>query len=167
MILIRVILTIGFTSIFIGCASIISGYYQEITINSNPCGALITVLSEKGDVKLENETTPIILELPRGNKYFTLKIIKEGYKPNEIILVRTINGWVFGNVIFGGIIGIAIDFYTGAAYSFLPDNIFVNLEKDMSTSKDADYVLIYEALAKVGWKCHPERSEGSQFCITS
>lgn len=47
----------------------------------------------------------------------------EGYLPYEATFSRKLNTWVFGNIVFGGLIGLAVDAATGAIYTLTPDQI--------------------------------------------
>lgn len=96
-----------------GCSTIIKGSKQNITINSNPAQATIYV-----NGKLYGKT-PAIARLERRNNHF-VKIELDGYKPYETTLQRKFNGWIFGNIVFGGVLGIIIDAATGSMYSLSP-----------------------------------------------
>lgn len=121
---ILMILTLFFVFIVLtGCATVISGRTQEIGVSSSPSGAKVFVNGQ------EKGITPIALKLSRKDKH-VIKIQLEGYKPYEVVLVRKINGWVLGNILIGGLIGLAVDAITGAIYKLEPDNISVKLERD-------------------------------------
>ena len=124
-----------------GCASIIHGSQQDVRVVSNPAGAVVRV-------NLNNmaTTTPGVLTLDRKEIGYALTFEKQGYKPVEVSLRRTLDGWVFGNIIFGGIIGIVIDFSSGSAYKLTPSEVEVALgEKSASiknTGKDSLLVFV-------------------------
>ena len=103
------------------CASIVSGSKQNINFNSTPSGATVWV----DDVNLG--VTPVIAQLERIKKKQKDKIELQGYKPYELILNRKTNGWIWGNILFGGIIGIIIDASSGAMYRLTPDQIEAQL----------------------------------------
>ena len=107
-----------------GCASIIHGAVQSVQVKSNPSGAVVRV-------NLNNmaTTTPSVLTLDRKEVGYVLTFEKEGYKPVEVSLRRTLGGWVFGNIIFGGLIGIVIDFSSGSAYKLTPGEVDVALSQ--------------------------------------
>lgn len=99
-----------------GCATIVSGRSQKVFIGSDPDNAAVTV----------NESqykTPCTILLDRTVPEYRILIEKEGYLPYKVIVNRTTNGWVFGNIIFGGIIGVVIDVVSGSCYSFSVDKI--------------------------------------------
>jgi hypothetical protein len=55
--------------------------------------------------------------------------VLDGYQPYETVLTRKTSGWVAGNIVLGGLIGLAIDFATGGAYILSPEQINAELEK--------------------------------------
>lgn len=101
----------------IGCASIMSGTNQNVSVQSKPDGAKATFYNRKGEA-VSSQQTPFMISLKRFEKY-KLKIEKEQYEPLEVQLKKGLNGWYVGNVIFGGIIGLLIiDPGTGAMWSY-------------------------------------------------
>ena len=102
-----------------GCATIISGRMQNLPVTSNPSGAIVTMKGTK-------QQTPCTLVLDRRESVYELIVEKEGYEPVTVVLKKGINGWVFGNIILGGIIGIVIDIATGSASAFKPSEVEVN-----------------------------------------
>ena len=70
----------------------------------------------------------------RKNHLLLLRI--DGYQPYELPLKRKLDGWVFGNLVIGGIPGIAIDFLTGSIYRLTPRDIYPTLTINSSTGSD-------------------------------
>jgi hypothetical protein len=99
-----------------GCASIVSGRNQDVHITSNPPGAHVE--SETG----VSVTTPGEITLVR-NKPHTLVARYGDAEPQQVELRSDLNGWVFGNILFGGIIGAVIDFASGASGKLTPDAV--------------------------------------------
>jgi len=117
------ILTLGLFGLLItSCATIMQGTTQDIGVSSSPIKATVKL---DGVIKGE---TPLTLEIKR-KKGGTIRIEKEGYEPAEIILTKKMSGWVFGNIIFGGIPGLIIDLVAGGTYQLKPESINVNLTK--------------------------------------
>ena len=108
------------------------GGRRKVTINSNPSGATVTVVNEAGQ-SVETATTPAVVRLERGNGYFkgqhyTVKFDLPGYYPSEMEINPTLNGWYFGNILFGGAIGIVIvDPLTGSMWTLSPRHVDWNL----------------------------------------
>ena len=105
----------------IGCATIVHGGRQKIPVKSTPSGATVTI----NKIRVN---TPGVIKLSRFEPTAVLRFEKEGYEPVEVTLVRTMDGWIWGNVAIGGIIGVAIDFATGAAYQLSPNQVNVTLK---------------------------------------
>lgn len=130
---IAVVMAISFSN----CASIIHGPMQSVDISSQPSGAKITIndqfmgttpktfsLRRKGYMKGE----------PKRNKEYVAKIELDGYYPYELKIKRQMDGWFLGNLLFGGVIGIAIDAGNGAMYKLNPDQIIAQLKSEGSNS---------------------------------
>ena len=118
-----------------GCATIISGKNQEIQISSTPAQAQVKVerVSGGGLVSAWQGTTPATASLARKYEYL-LTVSLEGYHPVEMSLESGSNGWVWGNLLFGGIIGLIIDFSNGAAKKINPGEIQIDLVTVASSS---------------------------------
>ena len=112
----------------VGCASIFSGGGKKVTINTTPPGAKVTIYDKSGKVVSTNQT-PTVVRLDRSQGYFDpqeyrIVIEKSGFKPTEVRVRATINGWYFGNLLIGGVIGMVIvDPMTGAMFTLSPDHI--------------------------------------------
>jgi hypothetical protein len=52
-----------------------------------------------------------------------VKIELPGYMPYETNLIRKVDGWIAGNIVFGGLIGLAVDAITGGMYKLTPEQI--------------------------------------------
>jgi len=108
------------------CATIIHGTSQDVSVSSNPSNAKVTVGGK------EVGRTPIITDLKRKDKHI-VKIELEGYQPYEIGITRKVSGWIAGNILFGGLIGLAVDAISGGMYKLSPDQITAEL-RDAGTS---------------------------------
>jgi hypothetical protein len=112
------------------CATIVSGSTQSVKFRSNPPGAHVVMEPPYLDAKKKEETftTPNEKALSRKSAY---KVVfeKPGYKSvTRYIQNGEMNGWVWGNILFGGLIGILVDWSTGAMNSLDPVELTVNLE---------------------------------------
>lgn len=128
------------TLLITGCASIIDGGTKTVTIKSTPTGAKVTVVNEKTKEAVASGVTPAALVLKRDNGFFQnasyrVSIEKDGHKPYELLVQSTLNGWYFGNLLFGGLIGmIIVDPATGAMWTFQPSEYNATLVTAGSTS---------------------------------
>ena len=103
-----------------GCATIVTGTTQPITITSEPTGATVTV----GGNRL---ITPATVELSRKHDA-TIVVEKEGYEAQQIVLKRKLQGWTFGNILLGGPVGLVVDAVSGGLVAFKQDTVFFDLE---------------------------------------
>ncbi|HRD55221.1 MAG TPA: PEGA domain-containing protein [Parachlamydiaceae bacterium] len=111
------------------CATIMHGSRQTIGISSNPACARIFV----DNTYYGN--TPMMTKLTRKDNHM-VRIELEGYYPYETILTRQLSGWVFGNIVFGGVIGVAVDAITGGIYRLTPEQIEANLLQPVAQNKN-------------------------------
>lgn len=103
-----------------GCATIFHGKSQTINVTSDPPGGLVTV---GGNTFL----TPAQITLRRDSDY-TLIATKQGYQDGTGSLERSVDWYTFlGNIIFGGLIGWAIDFSSGSAYELSPETVTIRM----------------------------------------
>jgi hypothetical protein len=99
-----------------GCATIMNGSRQNISVNSNPSGATVFVDGQQVGI------TPASLNLARKQSH-VVRIVLDGYQPYEMAMTRGTSGWVWGNLAFGGLIGLVVDASTGSLYKLSPEQI--------------------------------------------
>jgi hypothetical protein len=103
-----------------GCASIISGRHAEVAFDSYPANAHVTIRDNSGR-QVAALKTPGVVSLKRNRRFFmparyTATIESPGCQPADVPLRSTINPWILGNVIVGGLPGLVVDTATGAAW---------------------------------------------------
>lgn len=94
------------------CASIVTKKSQEVNFKGIPG----TVIIDKDKNKLITEIGSNGFGVGKFSKQLKKKTIeakKDGYKPREYEMGTKIQGWFWGNLLFGGIPGMAIDAATG------------------------------------------------------
>ena len=120
-----------------GCASIVSNSSYPVTIHSNPSGAQITV-SEAGGRIIHQGTSPAKITLDAGDGYFgsaayVVEASLPGYPTRRMEVSASLDGWYFGNLLFGGLIGFFIvDPLTGAMWC-LDESVVVELGDKLSS----------------------------------
>jgi hypothetical protein len=127
-----------------GCASIVSHSSGPVALKSTPAEADFTITNKKGE-KIHTGTTPATVTLTSGAGYFggetyNVTFDKNGYQDKAGTVDTEINGWYWGNFLFGGLIGfLIIDPATGAMWR-LPESYHADLlfEK-VKTSGDASH----------------------------
>ena len=116
-----------------GCATIMNGDMVNVPVYTTPSGATVVINGAK-------YTSPTTVTVPRGKGDFKLHIEKEGYEPVDIMLTQSVDGWLWGNILFGGLIGLAVDFITGDAYDLDPELVSATLN-GVNVSKTSDGAL--------------------------
>ncbi len=115
-----------------GCATILGGgSSQPLSLSSTPSDARYTITSSSG-VEMGGGAIPATIRLPRKNEY-QVNISLAGYETRTLAVTKGINGWIWGNLVIGWILGFAIDFLTGSAYKLEPALINVSLERGDET----------------------------------
>jgi hypothetical protein len=123
-----------------GCATIMHGAHQDVGISSSPTNASVAV-----DQKPVGHT-PVIASLGRGDNHI-VRIEFVGYQPYEATLTKKVSGWVWGNIVFGGLIGLAVDAISGGLYNLTPEQINGTLAHQLGSTtitKDGIYVVLVQ-----------------------
>jgi len=98
------------------------GTSQSIGFSSRPTGAEVTINNEP------RGSTPIIVDLKRKDHHI-IRITMDGYESYETTITRGVSGWVVGNLVFGALVGLAVDAISGGLYRLKPDEISAELQK--------------------------------------
>jgi len=140
-----------------GCATVMTGKYQNIPVTSEPPG--IEVMSSTG----VSITTPGSFKLVR-NKDYTLFAEYSGCKPQQKELKHKLQGSFWTNTLIWGVTSGAVDLASGASDELLPKKVHFDftsagqaaasrqqsyLESNSDTSEDVRFAILNE-LAKKG-----------------
>ena len=108
-----------------GCASIVGDSQYPVAIASEPAGAAFELRDQTGRM-IDSGVTPHTVTLKSSAGYFqraeySVLMKKPGYADQTVPIHASISGWYWGNIVFGGLIGLfAVDPATGAMYK-LPE----------------------------------------------
>lgn len=122
------------------CASIVSKSSYPIHIKSNPTEARI-IITDRDGIEVYDGLTPASLTLDASAGFFrkaqyTISFEKEGYAPTTIPVVFKLDGWYFGNLLFGGLVGLLIvDPATGAMYKLSTEYVSETLTPLQANTK--------------------------------
>ncbi|HLB42382.1 MAG TPA: hypothetical protein VJN02_05965 [Gammaproteobacteria bacterium] len=118
------------TTALTGCASIISGTKQSVSVNTEPTrGAMCSLENNKGRWFINS--TPGSVTVNRSFNDLQINCEKPGYKPALKMVGSKTKAVVFGNAIIGGVIGAGIDMADGAAYEY-PEDIYLPMRKGIA-----------------------------------
>lgn len=120
-------------SFLTGCASIVGGTHNDVSINSYPPKARVLVRDQNGQTVAKG-MTPAKVSLKRGNGLlrktptYTAIIEKPGYQPAQVRIDPKLNPWIVGNLVLGGPFGVMADSVTGAMWRHSPNKIEQKLQ---------------------------------------
>ncbi len=97
------------------CATVIHGTRQDVGISSSPSGATVRIDGTDAG------TTPLIVPLARRSSH-VVSVTADGYAPCETTVTRTASGWVWGNLVVGGVVGFVVDASSGGLWNLEPDS---------------------------------------------
>jgi hypothetical protein len=126
----------GAATVLSGCATIVHSGPRAIPVTSSPPGAKVSIY-DRDNKLVETNTTPFVAQLPVKAGYFKgqnyrLEFSMPGHQNTVVKLNSSVSGWYFGNLLFGGLIGMLIvDPLTGAMYNLTPEKI----EQPLSTGQ--------------------------------
>jgi len=127
-------LAIALPTLFSSCATIFGHSSYPVSINSNPTGATVSITDKKG-TEVYKGASPATVTLKSGAGFFSkaeyqVKISSKGYAEQIIPITYKLNGWYFGNLLIGGVLGMLIvDPATGAMWQLDTPPINVTLSK--------------------------------------
>jgi len=96
-----------------GCASVMSGTSQTLTLDTIPSGADCS-LSRKGLIIGRVNPTPGAVYVQRTHDDITVSCTKEGYQTGSFLNKSGLEAATFGNIILGGLVGVFVDAASGA-----------------------------------------------------
>jgi len=121
-----------------GCASIISGDLQPISVvtvdetGTGVQGASCMLTNDEGTWYVN---TPGSATVGRSGEALTIICTKDGHKTGSLTVESGVKAMAFGNLLFGGIIGGAVDAGTGAAFDY-PTSMQVTMGRDIRIKND-------------------------------
>lgn len=100
-----------------GCASIVSGSSQVVSVDTPGCaGARCELSNDKG--KFFVASTPGTVTLTRSYNNLQVVCNRNDWSSDPLSVASTTKGLAFGNILVGGVIGAGVDISTGAAYDY-------------------------------------------------
>lgn len=135
------------STLLAGCATLITGTSTDLSVSTEPPDAKIEV-----DGRDFGETPKTItLDSDRSH---TMELKLDGYETETVQIQQTTSGWMAGNILVGGIIGIIIDAASGGMYVLSPEKASVDLE-ETKTAKSGQFKIrvamnVQDDLPKIG-----------------
>jgi uncharacterized protein YceK len=114
------LLLLGLCTLASGCASIVSGTNQSISVDTHKKGVPVVA----ANCKLTNDkgvwyvATPGSVTVHRSYDDIAIRCEKDGHDPGLLTAKSSTKGMAFGNILVGGVVGAGVDMATGAAYDY-------------------------------------------------
>jgi hypothetical protein len=113
-----------------GCATIINGTTDVVSVTSTPPGAACTVdrvtTGAQNERIAEIQQTPGTVSIGKSRRDLLVSCSKEGYTPVAQVIEPSFSGTTFFNLLLGGVVGFIVDASTGANNRY-PGNVPVTL----------------------------------------
>src|SRR4051794_26213226 len=130
----KVVFAITAVVLLSGCASIVSKSSSPVYIRTNPAGATVSITNKNGKEVFSGKC-PTSVTLSTGAGFFSkaayqVKLSSPGFSDKIVPVNYKLNGWYFGNILFGGAIGmLIIDPATGAMWKIQDPLVDETLDK--------------------------------------
>lgn len=118
---INLIVLMAVTTLGSGCASIVSGHNQSVSVETRSkqgqavASASCKLVNDKGTWFV---TSPGSVSVRRSYEDLLVSCEKENQDPGVANVKSSTKAMAFGNIIFGGVIGAGVDVASGAAYDY-------------------------------------------------
>lgn len=115
-----VAIVIAMTALASGCASIVNGSNQSLSVQARDKARSV----KNASCELSNDkgtwyvNTPGSVTVHRSYDDLIVRCEKDKYDPGIATVKSSTKGMMFGNILFGGIVGGAVDAETGAGYDY-------------------------------------------------
>jgi hypothetical protein len=143
----------------VSCATIMTAGDQEISIESNPSKATVEIF-DSANMMVWNSKTPTTVTLDKSEGFFKkatyrVEITKEGYEKSVVQLKSNINGWYWGNILFGGLLGMLIvDPLTGSMYTLSPEQITTTMQESLGVKVSSTNlsIVLRQDISETDWE---------------
>ncbi len=121
----RLMIAVGLLSTSAACATVVGGTTQDVYVESEPKGAACTV-NRQGTAVGYVRPTPGKVNVSRSKEDVVLSCNLDGYEQSNEVLAASFTGATVGNLLLGGLVGVAIDAASGANNKY-PERVMVIL----------------------------------------
>ncbi|MGE5161175.1 MAG: hypothetical protein ACM3O5_06695 [Betaproteobacteria bacterium] len=154
-----------------GCATLTTSSSQTVTMTTDPAGAACTFKRDGQVIGVVNPT-PGSLSVSKSHTAIDVSCAKEGFIDARGSVGSKFQAMTFGNILFGGIIGIAVDAASGATAEYEP-TITIRLipsefadaaarDRFFDEQRDSFIVEARKVRARISEMCQPsERGSGA------
>lgn len=100
-----------------GCATVLTGTNDKISVSVPECGqASCRAFNNAGEWAVDPDAGTVVVRKDES----ALMVVCEvpGREPVAVSVPAGVEGWTWGNIMIGGLIGVLVDFGTGGLHSY-------------------------------------------------
>jgi hypothetical protein len=120
-----------------GCATLVSDDQQSIVVTSDPVGATCQV-RQGGAFVATVPTTPGTILVGKSRHDIAIDCTRPGYFPGAAVLEPHFQDWTYGNILYGGSVGLLVDTSSGAINEY-PHWVSVQMKRTRAGDLDGPY----------------------------
>ena len=120
-----------------GCATIVKGTTQQVSVTTDPAGAMCR-FDRKGSMVGVVNPTPGTVSVSKGWGDLDVTCSKDGHEDATALMTASFQAMTLGNVLLGGIIGIIIDASSGAMVEYPTSIDFVLFPVEFTSAEERD-----------------------------
>jgi hypothetical protein len=120
-----------------GCATLTKGSSQSVTVHTDPAGATCTLTRESSTVAVVNPT-PGTVTVSKSHTDLGVRCARDGYLDAVGTIGSKFQAMTFGNILFGGLIGVVVDAASGATAEYDPSVTIVLVPAAFPTEQARD-----------------------------
>lgn len=136
----RMLTTVASTAALLamtGCSTLTKGTSQTVTVNTDPPGAVCNLSRDSQTLAVVNPT-PGSVSISKSSKPVSVLCTKASFIDASGTMSSEFQAMTFGNIIFGGLIGIAVDAASGATHEYPPIVTITMEPKEFGSATDRD-----------------------------
>lgn len=131
----RLVVVVALGLVASACATVVGGTTQDVLIESQPPGAECKIDRAGANIGVVNPT-PGRVNVARSKDNVVVSCTREGYARSDELLASSFTGATLGNLLLGGLVGVAVDAASGANNKY-PERVMVVLTPASFPSDEA------------------------------
>lgn len=120
-----------------GCATVTRGPTASVTLDTKPSGA-VCMLTRGGQTIAAVNPTPGTVMVEKSRVAIAVSCKKDGYKEAAGVVESEFQPMTFGNILLGGLIGVAVDAASGAMTTYQPSVVITLIPERFASPAERD-----------------------------
>jgi hypothetical protein len=144
----RLMMLVGLSMTSGACATMIAGTTQDVYVQTDPAGADCKIDRQGASVGVVRPT-PGRVNVSRSRETIIISCTHDGYQQADEVVASSFSGATVGNILLGGVIGLAVDAASGANNKY-PDRVIIVMTPESfpsTAARDTFFEGVKERLA--------------------